>query len=94
MRKDTAICATLVTAFILGFVILIFSLPWLDAMGRQLSTPMPSASVSPPARPSGQAIALTCARMANVDMTPGVLITPEQFQEMMRCADRMMAILR
>ena len=51
-------------------------------------------SVVAPVRPSGQTIALTCARMANVDMTPGVPITLVQVQEMERCAVRMMALLR
>lgn len=58
------------------------------------SQPAYVTSVVAPARPSGQAIALTCARMANVDMTPGVPITLVQAQEMEQCAHRMMALLR
>ena len=87
MRRDTAVCATLVTAFILGGMVLMISVPWLAAM-----LPTPSASVAAPARLSGRAIALTCARRANVDMAG--LITLEQVQEMERCAERMMNLLR
>lgn len=82
-------CTVLVATFILGFAVLMFSLPWLAAMG-----PRPSTSVAMPAlaRPSGQAIATTCARMANVDMSG--LITRAQAEEMEHCAERMMALLR
>ena len=96
MRKDTILCTALVATFILGFGLLMFSLPWLNTLGspQTLTGSRPSLALprEAPARASGQTIALTCARMANVDMAGQ--ITLAQAQEMERCADRMMAIMR
>ena len=96
MRKETALSMALVTAFIAGFVLLMLSLPWLNTLGARHTTsgtrPPLALAHEAPARASGQAIALTCARMANVDMAG--LITLAQVQEMERCAVRMMDLMR
>jgi hypothetical protein len=80
-----------------GFVLLIGFI----ILGSLLLPASPSLTVSrpplalpreAPAHASGQAIALTCARMANVDMDG--LITRAQVLEMERCAERMIALMR
>jgi hypothetical protein len=90
----TVICLSLAAVCILGLGVLLYTLGAYVTPPSGVTPPRPLISTAAPARSSGQDIAMTCARKARVDLSPGALITAQQVQEMEVCAQQMLTIMR
>jgi len=87
----TVICLSLMTACLVGVAALLYVLGIVATPSPSLATP--AVSTAAPSRPSGQAIARTCAHKTGVDLSPGALITRAQAQAMEVCAEQLIAII-